>query len=526
MAVDLVLTHGVVHTLNSRQPLASALAIGKGLIRYVGDAEGARELAGPSTEIIDLGGRCVLPGLTDAHMHLEGYALALRMIDVETATLPEALARVAERARTTPGGAWIRGRGWNHNVWGNSFPTAGQLDAVAPGNPVCLGAKSGHGCWLNSAALAQARITADTPDPPGGQIVRDSAGQPTGILLEGAMGLLYDLLPEPDEQELAEAMAGALSAANRAGLTSLHSMDGGRCLRAAQILRDRGQLSAHLVVAVPLALLDAALALGLASGWGDEWLRLGPVKMFADGALGPRTAWMLAGYETAPEDTGFAAADFVLLREAVSRANAAGLGCAIHAIGDRANREVLDIYQAGGRPGMRNRVEHLQILHPDDVPRVGRLGVVASMQPLQATSDMAISDRHLGARAGEAYVFRTLLDAGAVLAFGSDCPVEPINPLLGIQAAVTRRRRDGSPGAEGWHPEQRLTVEEAVRAYTWGAAYAAGLEQRLGMLAPGRLADLTVLDRDPWAVDTMEITEIGVSGTVVGGEWVWRDAAL
>ncbi|MFH1086694.1 MAG: amidohydrolase, partial [Chloroflexota bacterium] len=412
--------------------------------------------------------------------------------------------------------------------WGGRFPTAADLDRVTPDHPVRLSAKSGHAAWVNSRALALAGVTAATPDPAGGALVRDARGQPTGVLLEEAMRLVDAHIPPPNLEGVLAGMRAALAVVARAGLTSLHDMDGPLAFQAEQILRERDELTVRIVKSIPLAHLDEAIGLGLRTGLGDDWLRIGQVKMFADGALGPRTAWMLEGYASAPEDTGIATTPVEVLRASVRRANAAGLGCAIHAIGDRACREVLDLYAdaRGAHPGPRNRIEHAQILHPDDTPRFGALGVIASMQPIHCTSDMHISDRHLGPRAAGAYAFRTLLATGATLAFGSDAPVEPVQPLIGIHAAVTRRRADGSPGWAGWHPEHRLSVSEALRGYTLGAAHAAGLEDRLGALAPGKLADVTILDGDLFEVASTDILTLQVLGTLVGGRWAWRDSAL
>ncbi|MBN1399619.1 MAG: amidohydrolase [Anaerolineae bacterium] len=525
---DVVLYNGRFYTLDSSIPRASALAIRDDRIIYVGDDRTARALLTPHSEAIDVRGACGVPGLTDAHMHLQHYAEALTRVDAETPTVEETLHRVAERAARIPKGAWVLGRGWNHNVWGGQFPTAAQLDFVAPDHPVCLGAKSGHAVWVNSRALQVAGIGAQAPDPPGGQIVRDDRGCPTGILLEAAMALVHRHIPEAGLNETVAAMREAIQKANHAGLTGLHDMDGGLALQAEQVLRERGELTIRIFKSIPRERLEDALALGLRSGFGDDWLRIGQVKMFADGALGPRTAWMLTGYETAPNDTGIPTTPIEALRESVMQANRAGLGCAIHAIGDRACREVLDIYEAVG-PGtcrLRNRIEHAQILHPDDMPRFGKLGVIASMQPIHATSDMDISDLHLGQRAAGAYPFGTLLQQGAVLAFGSDCPVEVIDPLIGLHAAVTRRRADGRPGEEGWYGQQRLSVEQAVCGFTWGAAFAAGLEDRLGTLRVGKWADITLLGEDVFAVAPMEIPSIEVLATLVGGHFVWRSPNL
>lgn len=527
MPSELLLLNAAIYTGNPALPRARGLAARDGRLLYVGSDAGARA-ALPDAEAIDLRGRCVLPGLTDAHLHLGGYGLSLAQVPVETATLAEALERVAQRARQAPAGSWITGRGWNHNVWGGAFPAAADLDAVAPDHPVYLVTKSGHAAWANSAALREAGVTANTPDPAGGLLLRDAEGAPTGILLEEAMGLVARHVPEPTLDDMVAGLRRACDAAARAGLTGVHDMDGTLAFRGEQALHERGELPLRVVKAIPYEALDEALAVGLRSGYGDDTLRLGPVKIFADGALGPRTAWMLEPYETEPRTAGLATTPVEALRRAVLSAAEGGLGCAIHAIGDRACREALNAYElvaargAPRPPAARLRIEHLQILHPADVARVARLGVVASMQPFHATSDMDISDRHLGPRAGRAYVFRTLQEAGAVLAFGTDCPVEVIDPLVALHAAVTRRRADGSPGPDGWHPEQRLTVAEAVRAYTWGPAYAAGREGHLGTLAPGFLADLTVLEQDIFRIDPPEIPHAGVAATVVGGRFTYR----
>ncbi len=529
----LLLLNGKIHTLDARPPCATALAIRDGKILYVGDDATARAVLPQVVpeNSINLRGACVLPGLTDAHVHLMWFSQGLQQVPAEQPTKQQVLDIVAEFARRKPAGAWITGFGWNHNVWDGRFPTAADLDQVAPEHPVVLAAKSGHACWANSLALRLADITAQTADPPGGAIVRDADGEPTGVLLEEAMDLVDRLLPEPGPQEAAETLRHGIQAAHRAGLTGVHDMDGVACFQGLQVLRQAGQLTLRVVKSIPLAHLDEAIGLGLRTGFGDDWLRIGGVKMFTDGALGPRTAWMLAGFDTAPDNTGIEATPSAAIREAVLKANAHGLAATVHAIGDRANREILDIYAetigAGARPAhLRNRIEHVQLLHGDDAGRLAALGVIASMQPLHATSDMVMAEQHWGARTAGAYALRTQLDHGAVLALGSDCPVETLDPLAGIHAAVTRRRADGAPGPDGWHPEQRLTVEEAVRGYTAGPAYAAGLEDRLGSLTPGKWADLTILDQDIFAIDPAAILNTRVLATVVAGRFVWRDPAV
>jgi predicted amidohydrolase YtcJ len=392
-----------------------------------------------------------------------------------------------------------------------------------------LKAKSGHALVANSCALRLAGIGADTPNPPGGRIGRDAAGQPDGLLFEeSAMALVAGLIPRPAPAETDEALREAFPNAWRVGLTAIHDVDGTRAFEAYQRLRVQGALGLRVVKYLPARVLDDVLAVGLRAGLGDDgstelakiWLRVGGIKVFADGALGPRTAAMLAPYEGEPDNVGVLTMEEGELRALADKATAGGLPLAIHAIGDRANRLVLDVLAETGVAGLRHRIEHVQLLHPDDVSRLTALGVVASMQPIHATQDCEMADRYWGERCATAYAWRSLLDAGTVLAFGSDCPVEDLNPFLGIHAAVTRRRADGFPDPQGWYPEQRLTVEEAVRAYTLGAAYAAGLEDRLGMLAPGKLADLIVLDRDIFSCDPMAIAETQVEMTMIGGRVV------
>ena len=527
MQSDLVLFNGRIHTLDAKTPFATAVAVRDERIVTVGEDATARETLRSGGEAVDLKGRCVIPGLTDAHLHFQWYAIGLQSVDAETPTLEEALARVGERAtlRATPPGAWINGSGWNHNVWGGVLPTASDLDRVAPERPVVLSAKSGHALWVNSRALEIAGITASTSDPAGGQIVRDARGQPTGILLEDAMDLVANVRPAHTAEQVAELMRAAFPLAQRAGLTGVHCFDGPEAFAAYQMLKQRGELGLRVVKSIPRDNLNKAIELGLRSGFGDDWLRIGSIKLFADGALGPQTAWMLEPFEGS-SSVGISTLSEAEMAESVRRANAAGLSCAIHAIGDRACRTVLDVYEEVGSRELRNRIEHVQLLHPQDYDRLGKLGVIASMQPIHATSDMLISDKYWGKRGAGAYAWRTQLNAGAALAFGSDCPVEKIDPLLGIHAAVTRRRADGSPGPDGWYPEQRLAVEEAVRGFTTGAAYAAGMEDRLGSITPGKLADFTVLDRDIFKVVPMEILNAHVDATIIGGRFAWRAERL
>jgi len=522
---ELVLYNAHIHTLDAMRPTAQALAIRDNVIIAVGDNSLVQRLSSNAV-MVDLQGRCVLPGLIDAHLHAEWTALGLKNIDAETPTLDEVLRRVAERAALIPKGQWLRGHGWNQNVWGGTFPTKADLDRVAAEHPVYLTAKSGHAGWANSIALKMAGITASTPNPANGEIVRDERGEPTGIFLEDAMQLIEDKLPNMSAQEVADAMRDMLPLMYRAGLTGIHDFDGARALQAWQILKENGELRLRVSKTIPVYLLDHAIALGLRSGFGDDWLRLNSVKAFADGALGPQTALMIEPFEGSKSNRGIVVTDKEEMFENVRKASAAGLSSTIHAIGDKANHDVLDVFAMARQDEptrrLRHRIEHVQLLHPDDFQRLAQLNVIASMQPIHGTSDMLIADKYWGARSAGAYAWRTQINAGATLAFGSDAPVESFNPFLGLHAAVTRRRTDGSPAPDGWYPEQRLSVEEAVRGFTLGAAYASYEEHRKGSLTPGKLADLIVIDRDIYSIDPMAIAETQVLGTLIDGKWMYR----
>jgi predicted amidohydrolase YtcJ len=360
-------------------------------------------------------------------------------------------------------------------------------------------------------------------------IQRDSAGEPTGILLENAVDLVSHSIPPLPAKQLANHILDAQQKLWRFGLTSVHDFDGQACLQALQILRQQVLLGLRVVKHVPHENLETALGNGLRTGMGDAWIRTGNVKLFADGALGPRTAAMLEPYASEPQNRGLLLMDRPRLFDTARTAVEGGFALAIHAIGDRANREVLDAYQdlrayevERHLPRLRHRIEHLQLLHPEDLARPGRLGIVASMQPIHATSDMLMADRYWGERVHTAYAWRSQLDSGAVLAFGSDAPVESPNPFLGIHAAVTRRRGDGGPGPNGWVPEERVSLADALAAYTRGPAFASGQEDALGRLAPGFLADLIVLDSDPFACPPEAIAALRPVATMVDGVWRYR----
>ncbi|MFN4293037.1 MAG: amidohydrolase [Thermoflexales bacterium] len=533
--MNLLLTNARVYTVNPRQPRASAIAIAGNRILAVGSEDEIADIRLPAMQRLDLNGAFVLPGLIDAHLHLEQTGFALQRVNVDEAPSVEAaVRRVRERAARTPAGEWIQGWGWQQAIWGGQFPTAAQLDAATQAHPVALRAKSGHALWVNSLALRIAGVTRDTPDPPGGAIARDARGEPSGVLLESAMALVARVIPSPSPAQEEEATLLAMRAMNAAGLTGAHCMDGAGGIgtfNTYQRLREQRRSTLRICKQLPVEDLGAVIAAGLRSGFGDAWLRIGGVKIFADGALGPRTAWMIEPYEGEPDNRGIALYAPEQLVEFVTKAHAHGLSVATHAIGDRANRAVLDAYAlarrddhaapSGHRP-LRDRIEHAQALHPDDIARFGQLGVIASVQPIHAAQDMFMVDRYWGRRGRYAYAFRDLLSGGARLALGSDSPVETFDPLAGIHAAVTRQRKDGTP-AGGWHSEQRLTIEEAIYGYTMGAAYAGYSERELGSIEPGKLADLTVLSHDLTAIAPEDICSVKVERVMVDGQWVGAD---
>jgi predicted amidohydrolase YtcJ len=372
-------------------------------------------------------------------------------------------------------------------------------------------------------------VGAATADPPGGQFQRGPDGRPTGILFEEAIDLVARLIPRPTTAELVAAMRRAQAYCWSVGLTGLHDFDGRDCFRALQALRETGELGLRVVKNVPVYRLEHALGVGLRSGFGDDWLRIGGVKIFADGALGSKTAAMLAPYEGEPDNLGIVVTDKEEMLERAREASAGGLSVTVHAIGDRANHDVLDVYALlregeAGRPGprRRHRIEHVQVLHPADAGRLAQLDIIASMQPIHATSDMDMADRYWGERARLSYAWRTMLDSGATLVFGSDAPVERIDPLPGIHAAVTRRRADGRPGLNGWYSEQRLTMAETIHAFTRAAAITAGQEARQGSISPGKLADLTIFDRDLFAIPADELLDTEIAATIVDGVFRYR----
>lgn len=535
-----VLHNARIHTLDKQRPLASAVAIQGGRFIEIGnDWKSFREIDDYQSKVLhfDLGGRVVLPGLVDSHLHLKNYALSLRLVNCETATRAECLQRVALKVSSSEAGSWIQGHGWNQTRWEQGYGSAEELDRISGDHPVYLTAKSLHAGWANSHALRIANINAETPDPPGGVIQRKPDGTPTGILFEGAMQMVSDVIPLVNPSELEQAILDAQHNLFKMGLTGVHDFDRRTCFVALQNLHQRGKLILRVQKSLPFEDLDSVVRLGLQSGFGDDTLWIGSLKIFADGALGPRTAAMVEPYEGELANRGILLFDAEAIVEGGRAAVENGISLAIHAIGDLANHEVLNgieqlreyertLELEGLNPntrvhGLRHRIEHVQLIHPQDLGRLAGLDVIASMQPVHATSDMLMADKYWGARAANSYAWNSLGSTGVKLAFGSDAPVESPNPFWGIHAAVTRCEREGSPSREGWYPEQCLQIEQALYGYTTGAAYAAGKEDRLGVIKPTYLADLIVLDIDPFACEPADLWRLEPVATMVGGEWVY-----
>jgi len=546
---DLVLTHGRIWT-GEPNPVASgrvvppafvqAVAISNGHFLAIGTSEQIRAYIGPNTQEIDLQGRAAIPGFIDAHVHFIQGGFQLLAIDLKNArSEAEFVERIGERAKALKPGRWMQGGNWDEESWPEpKLPTRWMIDSVTPNNPVLLNRYDGHAALANTLALKLAGVTTETRDPAGGVIVRDAHSlEPTGVLKDAAQDLVARVIPRPTPDEFEGALKAGLAEARRVGVTSVQdiSVDGdspnGSFTDEIELLRRaecEGWLTCRFYEIVPIPRWQRLAEAGVGRGMGSDFLKMGAVKGFADGSLGSRTAWM---YDPFTDDPGNRGLPLPLMNPpakmeaAVAGSNNAGIQVAVHAIGDRANAEMLDIFARVGdtnAPRSRFRIEHAQHLRPQDIPRFGELGVIASMQPYHAIDDGRWAEKRIGhERARWSYAWRSLLEAGAPLAFGTDWPVAPLDPLLGVYAAVTRATLDGKHPL-GWFPEQRLSVEQALRAYTQGSAYAAFDEKEKGTIAPGKLADIVVLSDDLFGIPPDKIKEVHVLITIVGGRVVFR----
>jgi predicted amidohydrolase YtcJ len=528
---SMVVTNARVWTGNPDQPWAEAVAVRGETILAVGTAAEIDRAVAAGTEVLDAGGGMLVPGFIDSHVHFLDGGSALASVQLRDAATPEDFSRrIADFAAKSGPGEWITGGTWDHTNWGGELPRRDWIDAVSADNPVWVMRLDGHMGVANSRALELAGVDADTPDVPGGEIVRDDSGAPTGVLKDNAMSLVFEAVPEPSDAQYDAFLDAAMRYVASEGVTTVHDMFDGtanswRGLETYRRAHADGRLITRIYSVMPLAHWQRLAEDVEQNGRGDDWLRTGGVKGFMDGSLGSHTAAFLEPYTDTPGDSGFLRHSLEDLREWILAADTAGLQLNIHAIGDKAIRDLLDVFAAvvrdNGPRDRRLRMEHAQHIHPDDIARFAGQGVIASMQPYHAIDDGRWADEVIGAeRSATTYAFRSLIDSGARMAFGSDWYVAPASPLEGIYAAVTRRTIDGAnPG--GWVPAQKISVEEALRAYTVEGAYASFEEDRKGMLKPGMLADMVLLDRDITRIAPETIRNAEVIRTIVGGQVVF-----
>jgi predicted amidohydrolase YtcJ len=522
-----MIVEGRIWTADPSRPWAEAVAVQDERILAVGSREQLKRLAGPMTQRIEAGDGLVTPGLIDSHIHLVDGGMRLASIQLRDAdSRDEFVRRIAEFAQNAKPGAWIIGGDWDHSRWGGELPSRDWIDAATPNNPVWINRLDGHMSLANTAAMRAAGVADDVADVSGGEIVRDAAGRPTGIFKDNALGLIDRAEPRPALQQQIDATVAAMAYLAERGVTAVHHMGSWRHVEVFRSAHSRGLLKTRIYACTPLDEWQRLANEIRDRGRGDDWLRIGGLKGFVDGSLGSHTAAFLKPFSDAPQDRGLLVNTAEDLEDWTTQADRAGLQVVVHAIGDRAIRLQLDVFErvatANGARDRRFRIEHAQHIAPQDIPRFAKLGVVASMQPYHAIDDGRWAERVIGAERSETtYAFRSLLDVGARLAFGSDWFVAPPTPVEGIYAAVTRRTLDGEH-PDGWVPQQKITVEEALRAYTIDAAYSAFSESSLGSLEPGKLADLVVFERNLFQTPTHELNAVPIATTIIGGNVVYQ----
>ncbi|MGE5736635.1 MAG: amidohydrolase [Acidobacteriota bacterium] len=529
---DLIVSNANVWTVDGKLPRAQAVAIIGERIVAVGSQADVQGWRGASTRVIDAGGKLVLPGFNDAHVHFVSGGQQLDAVDLNDATSAEEFVkRVAQQASKTPKKQWITGGDWDETKWSPAqLPTKEMIDAVTPDNPVFLNRYDGHMSLANSIALRLAGVTASTPDPPGGSIVRDAQGNPTGALKDAAMDYVFKVIPPLSHDQRLHAVQRALSHAASLGVTSVQDMNPEYAdIAVYSELLDRGQLTARIYAAPLITQVDDQVKIGIRRAFGSPYLRIGALKGYADGSLGSASAYFFEPFVDQPNNHGLLSDEMhpiSLMHDRMMKADAAGLQLCTHAIGDAGISAILDIYadlvKVHGKADRRFRIEHAQHMAAKDFARFADLGVIASVQPYHAIDDGRWAEKRIGHdRASRTYAFRTFLNDGVRLAFGTDWNVAPLNPMLTLYAATTRATLDGK-NPNGWFPEQKLTVAEAVQAYTMGSAYAEFQDGEKGSITPGKLADMVILNDDIFQMDPVKIRDVKVTKTIVGGKVVWE----
>jgi predicted amidohydrolase YtcJ len=519
----LLLHNGKLHNCS---PVNTALAVHEGKIIAVGNDAEILNLASAETERIDLGGRYILPGLTDSHIHFDLYSQSLTKLHCVSLSRRQCLDQVKNRSEELPPGRWILGHGWNQNFWPEGYGTASDLDRVVPLHPVLMTDVSLHCAWVNSKALELAGIDADTPDPEDGLIQRDEKNHPTGILYDKAIDLVENVIPPLTLSERKQHLLTAQERLLRLGITSIHDFDRIPCFQALQELEREEQLILRVVKSLPVEKLDEAVEIGLRTGFGSDHLRIGPIKLFADGALGPQTAAMLSPYEMGGDNRGTLLLDAEGVCDIGCRAAQSGLSLAVHAIGDLATREVLlglsklrEYEREHHLPALAHRIEHFQLVDAQYLELAAESNICLSMQPVHLYNDMQTADRFWGGRSRYAYAFNSLKSRHTSMVFGSDAPVENPNPFWGIHAAVARSMQGEN---ESWYPEERLDLNSAIDAYTIAPARQAGLHNKLGELKPGRWADLLILDQHPYQIPPSDLYTLQPVMVMTNGQWYYR----
>jgi predicted amidohydrolase YtcJ len=528
---DLIVVNARVYTVDDGHPMVPAFAVKDGRILFAGSEREVRALASQRTRVIDAHGNTVVPGLVDAHAHLLGLGTALRNVQLQgSKSYEEVIARVVERAKSAKAGEWILGRGWDQNLWSDKkFPTHEALSKAVPNNPVILTRIDGHARLANAAAMKAAGITAATRDPSGGRIERDSDGSPTGVFVDNANGLVDRAVPDPTKSETTDAILAAVAEANKYGLVGIHDAGVGKgTIDIYESLARQGRYNLRNYVLVAGDSADVTHYMGIgprnALYEGHVWVRA--IKLYADGALGSRGAALLAPYSDDPQNSGLLVTPPAEIQRIATQALRRGFQVGVHAIGDRGNRIVLDAYEAALKAvptaDHRFRIEHAQIISPQDIPRFAQLGVIPSMQASHQTSDMRWAETRVGPeRIKGAYAWRTLLNTGVIIPDGSDFPVEKVNPLISFHSAVSRQDETNWPDG-GWYPQEAMTRSEALKAMTIWPAYAAFQEKVMGSITPGKYADFVILDRDIMTVPNSEILATQVLSTWIGGKTVYE----